>query len=340
MGRRKLEIKMPNEPIDAVITWVDGKKSDHKKRVSKCLNQLKVETKAADPTRFIETGEFEYSIASLLRFAPWLNKIYIVTDNQKPAFWSKLKESKFKDKVKIVSHDVIFKGHTQELPTFNCRSIFTMLWRIPGLSERYIYLDDDFILLKPLSPENFFKNEKIVVRGKWKTQQTKKTLTRFFYEYSLKNKEYKRAGNRRGQAYAADKAGFEKKYFRAPHNPHPQLVSLQSNFYTKNPEILSQNIKYKFRSHKQFVPTALTTHLALKQNKAVTIEKNSSMRLKMDQTNWLKLKIQLWGTDYLYKKYDFGCIQSLDLASKKTRKILFKWLNKRVGTLDNILNIN
>lgn len=46
------------------------------------------------------------------------------------------------------------------LPTFNSRAIEMYLHRIPGLSERFIYGNDDMFPLSPMSEEDFFQNGK------------------------------------------------------------------------------------------------------------------------------------------------------------------------------------
>lgn len=71
--------------IDAVITWVDGDDPAHKAKRMKYASSevLGAADKAAD-TRFSDLGEIFWCVASLNRFAPWLNRIYIVTDAQDP----------------------------------------------------------------------------------------------------------------------------------------------------------------------------------------------------------------------------------------------------------------
>lgn len=58
----------------------------------------------AAPTRFIECGELDYCIGSLLQFAPWLRTIFIVTDSQTPAILQKLQGSPYEHQVKLVDH--------------------------------------------------------------------------------------------------------------------------------------------------------------------------------------------------------------------------------------------
>ena len=71
--------------IDAVITWVDGKDPVHREKRAKYADSsmLRADDVAGD-TRFVEVGELKWCVASINRYAPWINKIYIVTDSQDP----------------------------------------------------------------------------------------------------------------------------------------------------------------------------------------------------------------------------------------------------------------
>jgi hypothetical protein len=94
-----------------------------------------------------------------------------VADAQEPAFMPALRASPWRGKVEIVDHTVLFAGYERNLPTFNNRSLLSALWRIPGLSARYLYLNDDFALLRPVEPEDFFRDGKVVLRGQWCLQR-------------------------------------------------------------------------------------------------------------------------------------------------------------------------
>ena len=71
--------------IDAVITWVDGNDPVHRQKRNRLASpdMLKADDVAGD-TRFVEVGEIAWCVASINRYAPWINKIYIVTDAQDP----------------------------------------------------------------------------------------------------------------------------------------------------------------------------------------------------------------------------------------------------------------
>ena len=43
-----------------------------------------------------------------------------------------------------------------------------MLWRIEGLADRFLYFNDDMMLVGPVEPTDFFSNEgKVNLRGRW-----------------------------------------------------------------------------------------------------------------------------------------------------------------------------
>jgi len=88
-----------------------------------------------------------------------------VTDDQQPVL---APMSAGEDaKIRIVDHRAIFAGYEDALPTFNSLSIETMLWRIPGLADHFLYFNDDVFLTAPVTPSDFFSADGPVLRGKW-----------------------------------------------------------------------------------------------------------------------------------------------------------------------------
>jgi Protein of unknown function (DUF3184). len=75
--------------------------------------------------------------------------VFIATDNQVPA-WLNLNHPV----VRIVDHREFIPERF--LPTFNSHVIEAYLHRIPGLSEQYIYLNDDVFLGRPAKKSDFF----------------------------------------------------------------------------------------------------------------------------------------------------------------------------------------
>ncbi|WP_159611301.1 stealth conserved region 3 domain-containing protein [Glutamicibacter sp. JC586] len=136
-------------PIDAVYTWVDGQDPVWlaKKNDASGLNLSGV--LAGGDIRYLNRDELRYSLRSLHQHAPWIRHIYIVTDGQRPAWLDE------HEKVTVVDHSDIYPD-TSVLPVFNSHSIESVLHNIPGLSEHFIYLNDDVFLMRDQNPENYF----------------------------------------------------------------------------------------------------------------------------------------------------------------------------------------
>ena len=141
-------------PIDAVYTWVDGGDPAWQARKAAALGDNdwvgRVSEQTANNSRFVSRDELRYSLRALHCFAPWVRRIFLVTDDQVPA-WLDTEHPQ----ITVVSHREIF-GDTGRLPTFNSQAIESRLHRIPGLSEHFLYLNDDVFLGRPVTPDLFF----------------------------------------------------------------------------------------------------------------------------------------------------------------------------------------
>uniref|UniRef100_T1K857 LNR domain-containing protein n=1 Tax=Tetranychus urticae TaxID=32264 RepID=T1K857_TETUR len=100
--------------------------------------------------RFADNDELKYSIRSIEKFAPWIRNIYLVTNGQIPN-WINADHPQ----LRLISHEDIFPNKN-DLPTFNSAAIEVHLHRIPGLSEKFIYFNDDIMLGKPVFLDDFY----------------------------------------------------------------------------------------------------------------------------------------------------------------------------------------
>ncbi|MGX6601612.1 stealth family protein [Micromonosporaceae bacterium Da 78-11] len=140
-------------PIDAVFTWVDGADPDWIERKNASLaafGQQQINTIATNQSRFISRDELKYALRSIVSFAPWIRRIFLVTDDQIPPWLDDTDP-----RLTVVSHRELFGG-TGELPTFNSHAIESRLHRIEGLAEHFIYFNDDMFLGRPVLPTAFF----------------------------------------------------------------------------------------------------------------------------------------------------------------------------------------
>jgi len=99
--------------------------------------------------RYRDSNELLYSLRSLEKYAPWIRHVYLVTDNQVPN-WLDTSNPR----ITVVPHEDIFPNKSH-LPVFSSPSIEAHLHRIPGLSERFAYFNDDVFLGAPTWPEDF-----------------------------------------------------------------------------------------------------------------------------------------------------------------------------------------
>lgn len=329
-------------PIDAVITWVDGGDPAHKAKLEAFLGKkMEARPAGANASRFHDSGEINYCVASLLKFAPWLRTIFILTDAQSPPLMQLIANSPYADKVKLVDHRDIFSGYEQYLPTFNTRSITTMLWRIPGLAENFLYINDDFMLIQPVEPSAFFVDDKVVIRGSWKIfseNRLDKKIINIFKRFTgkLLTDEKKRKSYTAAIELAAKVLGFEKKYYDLPHNPHAWKKSMLKDFYAAHPEILHANSCEKLRSSQQFVSESLMAHLAIKQQKAILDNTYKTLQLKPGEQGIAKVehKLSLADAD---SHFIFACVQTLEKAPEDSQALIFRWLNRRIGSLNEVL---
>ena len=317
-----------SDGVDAVVTWVSMADPGYRSRYEAYLSSLDNKPAVANSGRYTETGEFAYCIASLLKNAPWINRVHIITDKQSPSFMPQLAESEWASKVCIVDHEVLFAGYEKYLPTFNIRSIKSMFWNIPDLNERFVFLNDDFLLLRPLSISDFFQGDSLVLSGQW--------LPSFSGLFKKReNSGSARPKNRAAQALSARMAGYQARYFKVPHLPHPMLKSMLRGYFEAHPDQLEQNISYAFRSEQQFLADSLVTHLALKQGRAVRTQGLKTMRFKPEDYQEPRLT-QFLHTIAERENIKFACLQSLELANEGMRQRLFAWLDEWVGKPSDI----
>lgn len=140
-------------PIDVVYTWVDGTDPAWLRRKREAMEAdsgTRMTENAASDLRFVGHDELRHSLRSLEQYAPWVRHVYLVTDRQRPPW---LREDH--PRLTVVDHVDITPEGTR-LPTFNSQAIEANLHRIEGLSEHFLYFNDDVFLSSPVSPDLFF----------------------------------------------------------------------------------------------------------------------------------------------------------------------------------------
>jgi|TARA_Y100000389_G_C17393092_1_gene481018 hypothetical protein len=310
------------DAIDAVITWVDGADANHQMKYEKYFRG-----RSDFKKQYLQSNEIAFCVASILKYAPFIRKIFIVTDGQAPNL-EEIKKFSPLDKVNIVDHKEIFNGVEEFLPTFNIRSIDAVLYKIEGLSENFIYFNDDMFLIKKSNPEEWFVENKAVLSGNWAKTYNAQPLKKI--SNMVKSALKIRPSYNAAQSKAANIAGFKREYFKSYHSGRPQVKSVIETFYDNNPSVLKKQLKYKFRDAKQYMPYSLCWHLLIREEKYMTASKSRLMEIKKIRTySPDKLKKVLSKLDN-NKEVKLLNIQDLNYASEDTNMVFKNWFYNKL----------
>ncbi len=139
--------------IDIVIPWVDDTDPKWKAERDKYLNKME-EKKSSTDSFFRDWGTLQFVFRGIDEFMPWVNKVHLLTYGHIPKWLNT-----GYDKLNIVNHKDFFLN-SADLPTFNSQAIESNLIGIPNLAEKFIYFNDDTLILKKLDESRFFKDDK------------------------------------------------------------------------------------------------------------------------------------------------------------------------------------
>jgi hypothetical protein len=137
-------------PIDIVFSWVDGNNPEYRRYRASFMDNVVVGEGDDAEARFRQIDELKYALRSIHMFAPWIRHIFICTDSEVPAWL----DAGHPD-VTIVRAADHFRDPSV-LPTFNSQAVESQLQHIEGLSEHFLYSNDDMFFGRPLGPDMFF----------------------------------------------------------------------------------------------------------------------------------------------------------------------------------------
>lgn len=147
--KRNLFFQTMNDKIDFVVTWLDSSDPVWQEQ----YKQYKGVAESGDQSsaRFRDWDLFRYWFRSVETYAPWVNKVYLVTNGTFPT-WINPNHPK----LVLVKHSDYIPD--KFLPTFNSCTIELHMNKIEGLSDRFVYFNDDCYINAPISPEYYFKD--------------------------------------------------------------------------------------------------------------------------------------------------------------------------------------
>jgi len=140
-----------SEPIDLVYTWVDGDDP----ALHADLARLASGAHDTNPERFRDRFELlRYSLRSVERFLPWIRNVYLFTRRPHVPAWLEIDHPR----IRVVHHDEV-PDFAAYLPTFNSAVIESFVTELPGLSDRFLYCNDDFLFGAPTTQDDFLTSD-------------------------------------------------------------------------------------------------------------------------------------------------------------------------------------
>ncbi|WP_328430811.1 stealth family protein [Streptomyces sp. NBC_00453] len=243
-------------PVDVVFTWVDGDEPTMvaKRRAYHALLDDGIAPRETGASRYTSHDELRYALRSLEMYAGFVRHVYLVTDSQVPAWLNRDATG-----LTVVDHQDILPADA--LPVFNSHAIESRLHHIPGLSERYLYVNDDVFVNRPVRAEHFFHGNGI---ARIPLSPLKLGLGA---PHPLEP-----APNSAGKNAREVIRRFHGRHIthKSLHTPHPQLLSVMREMESLGIEELERTAYSRFRSTSDVAPAStLHHHWAIATGRAV-----------------------------------------------------------------------
>jgi len=143
-------------PIDFVLPWVDSSDTKWQAERNRYKGNNSDNTDANANARFRDMETLKYALRAIEQNCPWYNNIYLITEGHVPK-WLDVEH----ERIIHVTHQELFVDPSH-LPVFNSSAIEMNLANLKGLSEQFVYMNDDFIILNAIEPKRFFQKGKPV----------------------------------------------------------------------------------------------------------------------------------------------------------------------------------
>jgi len=142
--------------VDLVVPYVDSSDSQWQELFTKYNPDKNAELEEVNArNRFRGQGQFfRFWFRCVEKNMPWIRKIHLIVQSE-----SQIPSWIDREKVHIVFHSDIIPA--EFLPTFNSTCIEMFLWKIEDLSEKFIYANDDFYVVRKTSENDFFKEDTV-----------------------------------------------------------------------------------------------------------------------------------------------------------------------------------
>lgn len=240
------------EKIDFVILWVDGNDPIWQKKRAKYS-----EFKNENNVRYRDYGSLKYLFRSIEKYAPWVNKVHLITDHQVPT-WLNRNNSK----LNIIFHDQFIPE--KYLPTFNSNVIELNLFRIEKLSEKFVLFNDDMFLNNSVLPTDFFRDNYILDFGVYNKIAPNEEFAHILVNnLIIINKYFSKIDSLKKNWHKQFRLRYKKELLKNilllpwgdipgyynHHFPQPHFKSVFKNIFELEPKAFKETFANKFRQY-------------------------------------------------------------------------------------------
>lgn len=243
-------------PVDAVYTWVDGDDPAMaaKRRAHQALSDNVIAPRETGASRYTDHDELRYALRSLEMYAGFVRHVYLVTDSQLPAWLDPDAAG-----LTVIDHREILPADA--LPVFNSHAIESRLHHIRGLSDHYLYFNDDVFINRPVRAEHFFHGNGI---ARIPLSPLKLGVGAPHPLEPAPNSAGKNAREVIRRFHGTNIT------HKSLHTPHPQLLSVMREMESLGIEELERTSYSRFRSTSDVAPAStLHHHWAIMSGRAV-----------------------------------------------------------------------
>mmetsp|Transcript_14129 Transcript_14129/g.33989 ORF Transcript_14129/g.33989 Transcript_14129/m.33989 type:complete len:944 (-) Transcript_14129:208-3039(-) len=264
-----------NFDVDLVYTWVNG--TDPEWSTTRAEIQAKftkgrptgrgieVNADSIANMRFRDREELRYSLRSIQKNAPWIRMVHIVVAGGQNISWANIQHPK----LNIVRHEDIFPAKNVTLPTYNSFAIESFVDNIPGLSEHFVLMNDDFFIGRPVEKSSFFTFEghpKVAFQDEWMTQSR---VCRDDLKGSSANHTYLRAALNTYKLMDAAYGHEERRLVM--HQAYPLTKSLYRKAKRLFRKEFASTARNHFRTGKDIIPHFLALYTGFQDGTSVKL---------------------------------------------------------------------
>lgn len=243
-------------PIDVVYTWVDGDDPAWRERMLRARADMRgtaYHPEAQAANRYQSRDELRYSLRSLEMYAPWVRHVYLVTDRQVPTWLAP------SDRLTVVDHRDIFTDPSV-LPVFNSSAIISQLHHIEGLSEHYLYFNDDVFLGADARPADFWHGSGIA-------KVFPSTKPRAFGR--ARHEDAPHFNISKNIRLALEESVGRSVSYATQHTPYPQIRSVNYEIEQRFADVVDGTARQRFRHHDDIALDQLFHYYAQATGRAV-----------------------------------------------------------------------